>query len=77
MYKPSDNYQYSSVGLTVSRTEHHSNEVNYLGGKFDNTVTPFIKFKAKPGIYTITVYTNWKSFLDEVNLSLYGPFTIT
>ena len=67
MFKPSQNYKDSTIGFTVSRKNENSEEMTYLGAKLDHDPAPFVKIKTKPGVYYITVFTNWKSFTNEIN----------
>ena len=57
--------------MSISYLEN--GKVAYVGSTFKSEKDAWFKAVCKPGKYFVSIYTSWKSFVNECTLTIYGP----
>lgn len=70
-----NNYKYSSCMFTLGRLEDDDG-ITYLGAMQKADKESWFKAYCTKGVYFISVYTPWKSFVNQITIASYGPETI-
>lgn len=73
-YPFDETYEYSEMNFIL----YHCNEKNhitYLNAQFKNKKESWIQENVKPGKYILEIRPNYKSFVKEFVVSVYGPST--
>ena len=73
-FKKSERYRYSNLAFIVSR-KAGSGKAEYIGSHMKADKENWIGEVCKPGLYTVMIKTNWKSFVKNFSFSVYGPQT--
>lgn len=74
-YPKERNYTYSSCMFTLGRYE--VGKITYLGAIQKADKEAWFKTYCTPGIYYCSVYTPWKSFVNQITIATYGPQEVT
>ena len=67
-------YRYSNLAYIVSRRSN-SGKAEYIGSQMKADKENWIGEMCEPGLYTVMIKANWKSFVREFSFSVYGPET--
>jgi len=73
-FEKSKRYRYSNLSYIVSR-RNKSGEAEYVGSQMKADKENWIGEDCEPGLYTVMIKPNWKSFVREFSFSVYGPET--
>lgn len=65
-------YAYSSCTMTVGRLDTNG-QITYVGAMQKADKEAWLEANCIVGKYYCSVYTPWKSFVDEITISSYGP----
>lgn len=73
-YKKTKRYRYSNLSYIVSR-KNNAGSAEYIGSNMKADKENWLVSDCKPGLYTIMIKANWKSFVRDFSFSVYGPQT--
>ena len=73
-FKKSQRYRYSNLAYLVSYQDKSGN-AEYVGGNMKSDKENWITKFCKPGLYTVMIKANWRSFIRDFSFSVYGPAT--
>ena len=67
-------YRYSNLAYVISYQDKHG-EAEYVGGNMKSDKENWIGKVCRPGLYTVMIKANWRSFIRTFSFSVYGPAT--
>lgn len=67
-------YRYSNLSFVVSR-QSGSGKAEYIGSAMKADKENWLGEFCQPGLYTVMIKANWKSFVRNFSFSVYGPST--
>lgn len=73
-FEKSKRYRYSNLSFVVSR-QSNSGKAEYIGSHMKADKENWLGEFCKPGLYTVMIKANWKSFVRNFSFSVYGPTT--
>ena len=73
-FEKSKRYRYSNLAFIVSR-KTGSGKAEYIGSSMRADKENWVGEFCKPGVYSVMIKANWKSFIRRFSFSVYGPAT--
>jgi calpain-15 len=67
-------YEYSEMNFILYKCNEH-NHITYLSANLKNKKESWIEYETQPGKYLLEIRPNYKSFVKEFVVSVYGPST--
>ena len=72
-FPTSDRYSYSKCSLDVFRKDFHDGSWHWIGNCSNADKEYWFKAECLPGIYYAKILTDWKSFVNKICFTTYGP----